>query len=261
MLCNACGLFLKLHGRARPISLKTDVIKSRNRVKSSAPKKRDSGDGLPQQPTNGLAAAHPDVAHAGLHPHAHIPTADAPPHRAPSPTSISRSNTPGPSHNPNIAPQHIFDTVTLPPDTFASPSLPAFNVRQPSPSVTSLNGASHLEAPQTYDVVCSQNSHLRTRVSELEVINDLFRGRVGELENSEQDARRAEHAKGEENKRLRADLETANRRVVDMQRRLAELEAQSPARKKTRRSGGGEDQQAAAGAVDLAPGSSNYMMP
>jgi len=35
VLCNACGLFLKLHGRPRPISLKTDVIKSRNRVKSS----------------------------------------------------------------------------------------------------------------------------------------------------------------------------------------------------------------------------------
>jgi GATA-binding protein len=35
VLCNACGLFLKLHGRPRPISLKTDVIKSRNRVKTT----------------------------------------------------------------------------------------------------------------------------------------------------------------------------------------------------------------------------------
>jgi Zn ribbon nucleic-acid-binding protein len=35
VLCNACGLFLKLHSRPRPISLKTDVIKSRNRVKST----------------------------------------------------------------------------------------------------------------------------------------------------------------------------------------------------------------------------------
>ena len=44
VLCNACGLFLKLHGRARPISLKTDVIKSRNRVKSAnqGPKKKVS---------------------------------------------------------------------------------------------------------------------------------------------------------------------------------------------------------------------------
>lgn len=47
VLCNACGLFLKLHGRPRPISLKTDVIKSRNRVKTMRPgmdmKKKVSG--------------------------------------------------------------------------------------------------------------------------------------------------------------------------------------------------------------------------
>lgn len=30
-LCNACGLFYKLHGTVRPLSLKTDVIKKRNR--------------------------------------------------------------------------------------------------------------------------------------------------------------------------------------------------------------------------------------
>ncbi len=40
-LCNACGLFLKLHGRSRPLNLKTDTIKSRNRVKSvNHPKKK-----------------------------------------------------------------------------------------------------------------------------------------------------------------------------------------------------------------------------
>lgn len=30
-MCNACGLFLKLHGVVRPLSLKTDVIKKRQR--------------------------------------------------------------------------------------------------------------------------------------------------------------------------------------------------------------------------------------
>lgn len=35
VLCNACGLFLKLHGRPRPISLKTNVIKPRNRKTNS----------------------------------------------------------------------------------------------------------------------------------------------------------------------------------------------------------------------------------
>ena len=37
-LCNACGLFLKLHGVVRPLSLKTDIIKKRN---------RGSGNSLP----------------------------------------------------------------------------------------------------------------------------------------------------------------------------------------------------------------------
>lgn len=35
-LCNACGLFLKLHGVVRPLSLKTDIIKKRNRGSGSS---------------------------------------------------------------------------------------------------------------------------------------------------------------------------------------------------------------------------------
>ncbi|KAI5965935.1 GAT1 [Candida pseudojiufengensis] len=41
-LCNACGLFLKLHGVVRPLSLKTDVIKKRQRGKNSI----EDGDDL-----------------------------------------------------------------------------------------------------------------------------------------------------------------------------------------------------------------------
>lgn len=35
VLCNACGLFLKVHGRPRPLTLKTDVIKSRKKRKNA----------------------------------------------------------------------------------------------------------------------------------------------------------------------------------------------------------------------------------
>lgn len=35
-LCNACGLFLKLHGVVRPLSLKTDIIKKRQRNNTSS---------------------------------------------------------------------------------------------------------------------------------------------------------------------------------------------------------------------------------
>lgn len=47
VLCNACGLFLKLHGRPRPISLKTDTIKSRNRIKQPNSSK-SSGPNTPE---------------------------------------------------------------------------------------------------------------------------------------------------------------------------------------------------------------------
>ncbi|KAJ7045503.1 hypothetical protein C8F04DRAFT_1025242 [Mycena alexandri] len=54
-LCNACGLFYKLHGVVRPLSLKTDVIKKRNRA-SGAPSsgsRKGGGAGLPK-----LASTH-----------------------------------------------------------------------------------------------------------------------------------------------------------------------------------------------------------
>lgn len=41
-LCNACGLFQKLHGTMRPLSLKTDVIKKRNSRRSSVSQNKDT---------------------------------------------------------------------------------------------------------------------------------------------------------------------------------------------------------------------------
>lgn len=283
------------------------MIKSRNRVKTSSAKKNGRGDSedlLPQQQHGGaangggggggLAAVHPDVAHiggggGGLHPHghanSHLPVVvDGLPGRVPSPASLSRSHTPNHaahSNNPNIAPQHLFDTVTLPPDTFASPNLPAFNLRQPSPSLSALNGNSGAgtasqhnsdgSAGLSYDALATQHSALRTRVSELEVINDLFRGRVGELEGSEREARRAERSLEEDNRRLKADLEMASRRVAELE---AERDGSPQARKRRRLSAGVEGGEGEGGGDDgvkhgnstvgeeAAPGSaSNLMIP
>ncbi|PVU85056.1 hypothetical protein BB559_007229 [Furculomyces boomerangus] len=56
-LCNACGLFFKLHGVTRPLSLKTNVIKKRNRGSvpgsvnsSSIPKKQKQISGGTKEP-------------------------------------------------------------------------------------------------------------------------------------------------------------------------------------------------------------------
>lgn len=238
MLCNACGLFLKLHGRPRPISLKTDVIKSRNRVKTGAPGSRKKvpapavhaaapSNAFQPGEMNGLPAAHPDAdGFQGLaqHRRASGKISSGLSDRSQSP--ISRTGTPGFAHPSNIAPQHMFDGA-LHPDAFHSPSLPSFGLRQPSPgAVSSVNG-SHPEAMLPYDTLAAQNTALKTRVSELEVINELFRGRVGELENTEQASRTREA-------QLRTELDEAKQREADLKRRLEELEGEGPRHKKMR---------------------------
>lgn len=63
-LCNACGLFLKLHGVVRPLSLKTDVIKKRNRSSansiavgsSRSSKKSARKNSVPPPPSSAMIA-------------------------------------------------------------------------------------------------------------------------------------------------------------------------------------------------------------
>ncbi|KAJ5724248.1 Nitrogen regulatory protein nrfA [Penicillium malachiteum] len=63
-LCNACGLFLKLHGVVRPLSLKTDVIKKRNRSSanslvvgtSRSSKKSSRKNSIAQAPTSAMVS-------------------------------------------------------------------------------------------------------------------------------------------------------------------------------------------------------------
>ncbi|KXS14667.1 hypothetical protein M427DRAFT_70451 [Gonapodya prolifera JEL478] len=50
-LCNACGLFYKLHGTMRPASMRTEVIKKRNRKGPVAVAAEGQGQGQPGQPT------------------------------------------------------------------------------------------------------------------------------------------------------------------------------------------------------------------
>lgn len=184
-------------------------------------------------------AAHPDVAHNGHFGMQPFPADGG----ATAPSPLDRSGTPSQQTGQNIAPPHIFDNVSLPSDSFASPSLPAFaGARQPSPG--SLANGNHLQP--NLGRADSETGQLNTRISELEVINDLFRGRVSQLEQAERDARTEARSKDEEIQRGKADLETANARISELQKRVAELESSqgTPARKRTRRNPGPEDGEA-----------------
>ncbi|KAK4099334.1 hypothetical protein N658DRAFT_430060 [Parathielavia hyrcaniae] len=236
VLCNACGLFLKLHGRPRPISLKTDVIKSRNRVKTMRPdlakQKKPQGQqhpGLSQTgdmngadlgAVNGAAAARRTSQKSanGAIDDTHSP--------------ISRTGTP----NLYASQMHpIYHNID---DQFQAQQLSGFggpDGRAASP----LNG-DRLDMPQTHEQLLATNASLKTRVSELEVIQELYRGRIQQLEQEEVNRQAQEQGKSEAEEQLRAqlgavsesqaqlqkELEESHRRENMLKRRLDELEVE-----------------------------------
>ena len=121
----------------------------------------------------------------------------------------------------------MFDSVTLADHGLSSQtSLHSLQLRQPSPTSTSSAADRHLEPPQTYEGLLAANTRLKTRVSELEVINELYRGRVTELEQSDASARRSEMIARDSEMRLRRSLDDARRQEDDFKRRINELERQ-----------------------------------
>ncbi|KAH7375623.1 hypothetical protein B0T11DRAFT_270637 [Plectosphaerella cucumerina] len=224
VLCNACGLFLKLHGRPRPISLKTDVIKSRNRVKTMRPdlatKKKQQQQAqqaaAQQQAQGNFGASDPN----GFDLNAQLGSVT--PAQRQKANGHGDNNSPGsrggtPSlYNPAMTGFHTLDD-----SHFQSGALTGFSPNRPG---SPLNGDRNLDTPQTHEQLIAANSALKTRVSELEVINELFRGRLGQLEHDEATARRGQEISGQAEAQLRAQLEDSHRRENNMKRRLDELE-------------------------------------
>jgi GATA-binding protein, other eukaryote len=118
----------------------------------------------------------------------------------------------------------MFDSVTLDHQAFYSPSISQNPFRPASPSASSAtgNGITHLEPPQTVEA----RKALQTRVSELEVINGLFSGRVQELELSVDESKRKEEITREVERKVQAELEQALSREAELKRRVEELEAE-----------------------------------
>ncbi|OTB06357.1 hypothetical protein M426DRAFT_72386 [Hypoxylon sp. CI-4A] len=229
VLCNACGLFLKLHGRARPISLKTDVIKSRNRVKTMRPdmqvKKKQS---LPATINTNGNFSH-DATAAALAAVRVTQQKAANGHGTDSP--VSRTATPS-MYETNLT---AFQAM----DHFQSDGgIPQYPLPDGSPSHQSpMNGdPQHLEASQTPEQLIAANSSLKTRVSELELVNELYRGRLQQLEQDMQTADNFRHAaensaKEAATERIQRDeiqrqLEDSHRRENILKRRLDEMETE-----------------------------------
>ncbi|KAK7441668.1 GATA zinc finger [Colletotrichum acutatum] len=225
VLCNACGLFLKLHGRPRPISLKTDVIKSRNRVKTMRPdlasKKKQQQQ---QQQAHQFGANDPNGLDIhGQNQRRQSQKSNGNPDGSDSP--VSRTATPS-LYNPSLPVFQGMDDAQL------QAGLQGFNVSgSDNRSGSPLNGDRHLDVPQTHEQLIAANSALKTRVSELELINELFRGRLSQMEQDEASARRGQEISGKAEAQLRAQLESSkkqldesHRRENNLKRRLDEME-------------------------------------
>ncbi|KAI4192023.1 MAG: hypothetical protein LQ346_004530 [Caloplaca aetnensis] len=162
----------------------------------------------------------------------------------PSDSPISRTMTPGVQHPSNIAPQHLFDGVSLNDHNLrASPSLPSFNIRQPSPGSTSSQNDRRTES-RPYDQVFQENTALKTRVSELEVINILYKGQVGEQDQKATESEQQLRQLLEEVQRQKDDLEQQvtdlQHRVNDLEEENAELKGEEPTAKHQRVCGASE---------------------
>jgi GATA-binding protein, other eukaryote len=118
---------------------------------------------------------------------------------------VSRTNTPGLHPDPNIAPQHMFDGVSLPDQPFTgSPSLPPLNLGQPSPGQQDSNG--------NYEQLMAANANLRMRVSELEVINMVYSDNENNLRSERDNAMRER----DEFKRKFEDLEKQLKEATEL---------------------------------------------
>lgn len=136
----------------------------------------------------------------------------------------------------------MFDGVSLTDHAFQAPGLPQLHHRQPSPGSTSSANDRHLEPPQTYEGLLRDNTALKTRVSELEVVNELYRGHVSQYPQGQTAAPPAEMIPRDSESELRAALLQAERREDDLKRqveelrgRLAEYEGEQPPAKRARR--------------------------
>lgn len=253
VLCNACGLFLKLHGRPRPISLKTDVIKSRNRVKTMRPdlakkkvrlssyyatfactprvytyianlakqqqQQQQAQQNLPPgADPNDMTGANMAAALGGRRPsktNGHLDDTQSP---------ISRTGTPNMYNNAHGLQMYPgMDDAQFQTQGLGFGVGATADGRVPSP----MNGGH----PSTQEALLAENASLKTRVSELEVIQELYRGRLEQLETEEAQTQQnkselhsqleaAQQTEGQ----LRIDLEESHRRENMLKRRLDELE-------------------------------------
>lgn len=135
-------------------------------------------------------------------------------------------------HDPNIAPQHIFDNVTTLNDAaFAHAGLPPL-MNHTSPNSLSAMGNQQLDTSLSYEQLLAQNTILKTRVSELEVINMMYSDNENNLRRERDEAMKTQ----DDLKRKVDDLERQLQYTSDLEHPAKKVRLESP-------TGGAEQEQ------------------
>lgn len=239
ILCNACGLFLKLHNRPRPISLKTDVIKPRNRSRSSILKKRNKPAAataagasklLPSTPSSifdghqvklpALSSLYEQSCNKNNHTKTscgHGCCGNTHNNHNSNYTSCSNSLliTPRmtPQTSPNLYPkyQHNYPLSEELRPTYLEkvPKMTTLDSNSQGPTKSPSNSAAKSDSNEN-------SSDQKMQLKELSFINELLQNRVYQLEASESSIRESEL-------RLRHQLQEEERRNEELMRRLREI--------------------------------------
>ncbi|KAF4997673.1 hypothetical protein FGRMN_3705 [Fusarium graminum] len=153
-LCNACGLFLKLHGVVRPLSLKTDVIKKRNRgsgtnvpVGGSSTRTKKTASALNSRKNSTLSMSTAAANSANPTPKATTPPAPSQPTsnkdmESPVSGTTSGTNTAGSTPNSHVAGpgppsssmggKGVVPIAAAPPKTSPGPGASSMSMQRPS---------------------------------------------------------------------------------------------------------------------------------
>lgn len=189
VLCNACGLFLKMKGKPRPISLKTDTIKSRNRAKGS-------NNSPPPQSAQQHVQQNVPLQHQHYSPGA-VGAAGAAqmngfsrPQGGISKEKKARKVSTHRKNASRLTPKSKYDLSSPPPTRKVSPQShpltlplpqPSMYHNSPPPTLAPLHHIASFPTPPAD----REMSTMRARVTELEFINSLMKQRVAELEQQE----------------------------------------------------------------------------
>jgi GATA-binding protein len=146
----------------------------------------------------------------------------------PTDSPVSRTATPN-VYDPNLTTYQAIDH--FPHESLHYP-LPGASPGRAASPIT--GDQQPLDAPQTHEQLIAANSSLKTRVSELDLINELYRGRLQQLEQDNQTADNYRHnaemsAKEAATERafreeVQQQLNDSHRRENILKRRLDEME-------------------------------------